>query len=221
LKYVFIFLLTLSCSPNLETLMLKDPELTQELVLKHLELFDQLDQRDPFSDVLTIEEAIALYEQGNQERLADRELSEVLIKEGNQLAHDIVLEDIISGEPMALSAWQGKPLIVDFWASWCVPCLARKGTIKKIQELYPDRFAYVGIFIADDNIQKAHEILQVNAINYPTLNDAEGAYSEMLPSVSLPKTLIVDGSFKIRGAIEGFGGVAQDLDDFKKIIEGL
>jgi thiol-disulfide isomerase/thioredoxin len=62
----------------------------------------------------------------------------------------------VEGKPFDISQYKGKVVIVDFWATWCGPCLAELPNLKKIYEKYHDRgLEIVGVNLDDDGEQLA------------------------------------------------------------------
>ena len=80
---------------------------------------------------------------------------------------DFSLEDV-SGNPQAISQWQGKIRVINFWATWCPPCK------KEIPELIAVHDEYAGqgvvvIGIALDDPEEVARYQRHNAIHYPLL----------------------------------------------------
>ena len=64
-------------------------------------------------------------------------------------APEFTLPDL-DGRPVSLSKYQGKVVILDFWASWCAPCVAELPVFQALQEKYGDKgFAMVGVNVSD------------------------------------------------------------------------
>lgn len=103
------------------------------------------------------------------------------------------------GRPATLTRWQGKPLIVNFWATWCPPCLREIPTFSRLQERHPE-VQFVGI--AADKAENVQDFVVKNKLSYPVLlagGDAAGIMSTLgNPSAGLPFTLTVDAAGRPR-----------------------
>jgi thiol-disulfide isomerase/thioredoxin len=111
------------------------------------------------------------------------------------------------GKPHALSAWKGQVMVVNFWATWCGPCVHEMPQLDALQKTYPSvRFVGIGIDSAD-NIRAYLGKVQVS---YPLLVMDTGG-SDLIRQLGnapggLPFTVILaeDGSIsrKILGRID-------------------
>jgi thiol-disulfide isomerase/thioredoxin len=79
------------------------------------------------------------------------------------------------GRAQVLSQWQGKTLLVNFWATWCPPCREEMPELSRFQEKY--RAAGLAVIgIATDDVDKMREFAQQNPVAYPLLaGDFEAA----------------------------------------------
>lgn len=97
--------------------------------------------------------------------------------------------------------WQGKTLIINFWASWCPPCLREIPLFTELQQsLMEQGIQFIGIAVdTQENVTKAARDLN---INYPSLvgydNAIQVAESFGNTSGVLPYTVIVDSSGTVR-----------------------
>ncbi|CAD6880851.1 Cytochrome c-type biogenesis protein ResA [Methylomonas albis] len=101
----------------------------------------------------------------------------------------------LADKPQSVTQWQGKILIINFWATWCPPCLREIPEFIKLQEEYKDKgLQFVGIAI--DDKQAVEEYLKRIKINYPVLIGGDGAtlLAQQLGNVinTLPFTVIVN-----------------------------
>ena len=109
-------------------------------------------------------------------------------------ALDFSLPDL-TGKQRSINEWQGKILIINFWATWCPPCLKEIPEFIKLQNTYADKdLQFIGIAI-DDKLAVAEYLEAIN-INYPMLisGDEGIALSHQLGNIvnAVPFTLIVN-----------------------------
>jgi len=106
----------------------------------------------------------------------------------------------LEGKPHALAEWQGKVLVVNFWASWCPPCVEEMPEFVKLQEEMGGKgLRFVGILV-DDEATAAREFLQRSPVNYHILNGAIGG-KELAARLGngaevLPFSVVFDGEGK-------------------------
>jgi thiol-disulfide isomerase/thioredoxin len=79
----------------------------------------------------------------------------------------LVLPDL-KGQPQSLAQWQGKVLIVNYWATWCLPCREEMPGFSRLQDKYRDKgVQFVGISI--DSVDKIVEFQKATRVSYPLL----------------------------------------------------
>lgn len=103
-------------------------------------------------------------------------------------------------QPQALAQWRGRPLVVNFWASWCVPCREEMPDFERLRARYRARgVEFVGIAI--DRPENVAAFLQKTRVSYPILVGGGAAHrlSRELgnPHGGLPHTLVLDQNGKI------------------------
>jgi thiol-disulfide isomerase/thioredoxin len=101
----------------------------------------------------------------------------------------------LAGKEQSLSQWKGKVVVVNFWATWCVPCRAEMPEFVRVQrELGGRGLQFVGIAI--DQADKVEAFAAELGLNYPALIGGFGAI-ELSKTMgnrlgALPFTIIVD-----------------------------
>jgi thiol-disulfide isomerase/thioredoxin len=84
---------------------------------------------------------------------------------GDRVA-DFAFNDF-GGESHRLSDYSGHYVLVDFWATWCVPCLEEVPVLKKAAELYQKRGLQILGMNSDEKIEKARNFLEKNQVSWP------------------------------------------------------
>jgi len=105
----------------------------------------------------------------------------------------------LTGKPQSLGQWQGKLLVINFWATWCAPCREEMPTLNRIQIKYaPKGLQIVGI--AADSAGKVSKFSKETVIGYPLLIDQAGAmeFSRRLGNRFglLPHTVVIGADGK-------------------------
>ncbi|RCK73487.1 MAG: thioredoxin family protein [Anaerolineae bacterium] len=119
------------------------------------------------------------------------------------LAPDFSLQTT-QGERIQLSALRGKPLILNFWASWCPPCRAEMPALQALQEHYGSDFILLGINAStQDNLPKAYQLISELNLTFPILLDTSGAVVSAYRVFSLPTTFFIDRQGVIREIVIG------------------
>ena len=80
---------------------------------------------------------------------------------------ELVLADL-KGQPQGFGQWRGKVLIVNYWATWCLPCREEMPGFSRLQDKYRDKgVQFVGISI--DTADKIIEFQKTTPVSYPLL----------------------------------------------------
>lgn len=133
---------------------------------------------------------------------------------------DIQLPDL-EGQPRRLREWAGKPIIVNFWATWCPPCLKEIPLLMDFADANPD-IQVIGIAV--DRQDDVERFLETRPIDYPVLigqSDAmEAANSFGVEFFGLPFTAYVGADGTPLGVVTGEVKQA-DLDNLAAVIADL
>ncbi len=118
----------------------------------------------------------------------------------------------LQGNPQDIAQYKGRVLLVDFWATWCGPCIAKFPHFRELKKQYADRpFEILGIS-ADDTIEIVHEFLEDNDAPWDMwYSGRSGGVREKWQSYGLPQMYIVDHTGKIRAVY--LDGEAKGMDD--------
>jgi len=83
--------------------------------------------------------------------------------------------ETLDGNVVNLSAYSDKLVILDFWASWCKPCVDMMPSLQKLHDAYADKgLAILGVSIdeGDDRIKKIEKFVKKVGVSYPIFSDA-------------------------------------------------
>ncbi|MGZ4162962.1 MAG: redoxin domain-containing protein [Tumebacillaceae bacterium] len=119
------------------------------------------------------------------------------------LAPDFSLEDT-QGQAHKLSEFRGKPVMINFWASWCGYCRKEMPDLNLANMKYKGNLQIIGINIADqDSFDDSTAFLKKYGVQYPNLFDRSGYVSEQYKVKVLPTTLLIDQKGVIVERIQG------------------
>lgn len=107
----------------------------------------------------------------------------------------------LDGKPLSIEKFKGKVVLLDFWATWCKPCLAEMPNVKRIYDMYQkEGFEIIGISL-DSNRSALENYIKRNDIEWPQFFDGAAWNNEVAQKYkvrSIPSTFLVDRSGKIR-----------------------
>lgn len=102
------------------------------------------------------------------------------------------------GEAIELSALQGKPVIINFWASWCIECDKEMAFLERASVAHQGEVVFLGIDYLDTE-PKAREYLAQYGISYPNGPDLGGRISNDYNIKGVPETFFIGKDGTIRG----------------------
>ena len=116
------------------------------------------------------------------------------IKEGVQ-APDFTGE-LIDGTSITLSELQGKPVIINFWATWCGPCVKEMPAFERLKDDFGDKIGIIAVNCGDD-AGTVKDFMEENGYTFPVVLDEEYSISMLYPTNSIPYTVVVDAEGRV------------------------
>ena len=108
---------------------------------------------------------------------------------------------------------KNQPLVVNFWATWCAPCLEELPMFESVHNRIGHEVTFLGVNVSDSPT-KANELIADAGISYQMGRDPEGNFLVGLGIVGLPATVFIDSEGTI---VDVHMGQISDADLDKKI----
>ena len=113
----------------------------------------------------------------------------------------------VNGHVISSERYKGKVVIVDFWATWCVPCRAEIPGYIELQKKYrKDGLVIIGISVDQDKhaAQTVKDFMQKNGMNYQVVMADDDTQTLFGGMDGIPTTFVIDRAGNIRDRKEGF-----------------
>jgi cytochrome c biogenesis protein CcmG/thiol:disulfide interchange protein DsbE len=117
-------------------------------------------------------------------------------------APTFALRAVNGGETIDLERFRGKPVIINFWATWCAPCYQEHPILVENAQLLGDRVQFLGVVFEDTN-EKINAFLTARGSAYPTLVDEKGKTAIAYGVGGVPETFFISAQGKIVAKHEG------------------
>jgi len=133
-----------------------------------------------------------------------------------QAAPNFELETL-EGDRVALSELRGKPVVINFWATWCQPCLIEhQALIRSAQRFAPAGVTFLGVLYNDEPAE-AVRYLKKKGAAYPTLIDVNGRTAIDYGVAGVPETFFINAEGTI--AYKATGPVNDEM--VSSILRGM
>jgi len=141
-----------------------------------------------------------------------------VVEEGQQVPLDSYVWKLIDLENRILDFedQKGKVILVNFWATWCPPCVAEMPSMQELYNEYGDQVTFM--FVTSDDRQKVKAFLERKDLDLPVYHPASDT-PKKLESKLLPTTYIIDKNGKI--VVEETGAADWNSSSIRMLIDGL
>lgn len=119
----------------------------------------------------------------------------------------------LDGETLSFEEYRGKKVLLNFWATWCGPCVGEMPAFQKLADEYPGELVILAVNCSEDQgtVQK---FVQRKGYTFPVILDTDGAIQAMFGGItSIPLTVIIDEEGYIVTASKG----ATDADTMYEV----
>ena len=135
------------------------------------------------------------------------------------LPPDFTLNEIYTGKPITLSSMRGKPVWVNFWATWCPPCRAEMPEMKQRYAKYKDKgLVILGVDDREDNAS-VKQFVELGGYDWTFVIDGDSSVMQRYIVTGIPTHIFVDKAGVIRAiTVGGISGGIMD-DSLAKIVD--
>lgn len=127
---------------------------------------------------------------------------------------------LADGTEFTLSEQQGKVVLLNFWATWCGPCVREMPAFEKLQEDYGDNVAILAVNCMEDAGTVA-AFIEENSYTFPIAIDERGAVSAKYPTQGIPYTLVIDGDGIVQNIYMGAADADTQYEEYKSAVDAI
>ena len=118
------------------------------------------------------------------------------------------------GNEYTMADFAGKPVVLNFWASWCGPCKSEMPDFEEVYNEYKDDVNFVMINSTDgsrETVKSASEFIDENGYTFPVLMDETGSLFYQFGITAFPTTFMITEDGKVFGYVSG--GINREIMD--------
>lgn len=139
-----------------------------------------------------------------------------LDQKAEKASYQMSLEDV-NGNLVSLEEMKGKPIFMNFWATWCPPCVAEMPDIHSLYQEMKDDVIFV-MLSRDKDEQRAKDWIKKNNYEFP-IYFLRSSLPREYQSRSIPTTYVISPAGEI--TVRKSGMAKYDTDDFKSYLRNL
>ncbi len=136
-----------------------------------------------------------------------------------QSAKDFTVIDI-AGKEVSLSDFKGKPVVVNFWASWCPPCKEEMPYYNEVYKELGDEVVFMMVDLVDgsrETVDTAKAFIKDNGYEFPVYFDTDQDAAIAYGIYSIPTSIFIDANGKVVKSITGSMTKADLLEEIENI----
>jgi cytochrome c biogenesis protein CcmG, thiol:disulfide interchange protein DsbE len=134
----------------------------------------------------------------------------------NSQAPDFTIKD--GDKTITLSQFRGKPLVLNFWATWCPPCVEEIPSMMRLEQQAGNKVQILGVSTDMDDAAY-HRFISDKKVNFLTVRDGDQHINERYGTYKFPETYIIDGKGVIRRKF--IGGANWDSPEMVAYLTSL
>ncbi len=158
--------------------------------------------------VLLIAVLLFFFEHFNEEPLSvgEMEIEETRDEEKahiGYLAPRFALKNL-KGNQVELESFRGQVVVLNFWATWCVPCRVEMPAFENLYRRYrSEGLAVLAVSLDKNADAEVKEFVEEYKLSFPILMDSDGKAEKLYPTISIPFTFVIDQEGRVVARVDG------------------
>lgn len=124
------------------------------------------------------------------------------------------------GNTFILSEQSGRVVLLNFWASWCGPCVAEMPAFEQLYQEYEDEICILAVNCSEDE-ETVDRFVEQNQYTFPVAYDIDGSIIEKYPTYGIPYTLVIDQNGEVQNIYLGAEDAETQYMEYKSAIDAL
>jgi len=118
-------------------------------------------------------------------------------------APDFTLRNL-QGNLEGLGDHKNKVIVLNFWATWCAPCLEEMPAFEKLYRKYRSQgLTVLAVSLDKGDNSKVRDFVDTNNLTFPVLIDSDGIAEKLYPSFTIPFTYVIDKEGRVAARVDG------------------
>ena len=110
----------------------------------------------------------------------------------------------LKGNLEGIDDYKDKVIIVNFWATWCAPCLEEMPAFEKLYRRYRSQgLTVLAVSLDKGDSSKVKNFVDKNSLTFPVLLDLDGIAEKLYPSFTIPFTYVIDKKGRVAARVDG------------------
>lgn len=126
--------------------------------------------------------------------------------------------DLADGSTFTLSEQSGKVVLLNFWATWCGPCVGEMPAFERLWKEYGDKVAILAVNCLEDE-ETVRQFIAENGYTFPIAFDVEGVVNMKYPTDGIPYTVVIGKDGTVQDIYLGALDADTQYQEYKKAID--
>jgi peroxiredoxin len=118
-------------------------------------------------------------------------------------APDFTLRNL-QGNLAGLGDFKNQVIVLNFWATWCAPCLEEMPAFEKLYRRYrSEGLTVLAVSLDKGDTSKVEKFVDTHNLSFPVLIDSDGIAEKLYPSFTIPFTYVIDKKGRVAARVDG------------------